>query len=87
MVNRGVSEGTSAYEEYRTTELNGNIKRISDICGDDRTLANHLIGCVLADVVEEHNKLLEFLNKKHYTQEEIIQMVKEMGVNVPDETK
>lgn len=87
MVNRGVSEGTSQYREYRTTELKGNIKRISEICGDDRTLANRLIGCALADVVTEHNKLLEFLNKKHYTQDEIIQIVKEMGVKIPDETK
>ena len=86
-INRGVSEGTSQYRDYRTLELNGNIKRISEICGDDRNLANRLIGCALADVVTEHNKLLEFLNKKHYTQDEIIQIVKEMGVNVPDETK
>lgn len=84
IVNKGVTTGSGKYADYESTQLNGSIKRISEICGDDRDLANQLMIYVLSDVIDEHNKLVEFLNERQYSKDEIIEIVKNMGVNLPN---
>ena len=87
LANKGVTLGNGLYRSFDGRKLCGDVKSISEMCGDNRMLANRLIGCVLADVITEHNKIVNVMNSRQYSDEEIIQRVKDMGVIVPDETK
>ena len=82
-VNKGVAEGTNEYLKFDCFTLQGDVKKISDICGGDRALANRLLGYLLTDVVKKYHEVLAAIDSPRYTTEEIINMAKAMGVEIP----
>ena len=82
-VNKGVAEGTNEYLKFDCFTLQGDVKKISDICGGDRALANRLLGYLLTDVVKKYHEVLAAIDNPRYTTEEIINMAKAMGVEIP----
>ena len=83
LVNKGVAEGTNEYLKYDSYTLQGDVKKLSDICGGDRNLANELLGYLLADVAKRYNEVLNSIDNPKHTREEIINMAKAMGVAIP----
>ena len=84
-VNKGVAEGTNEYLKFDCFTLQGDVKKISDVCGGDRVLANELLGYVLTDVVKKYHEVLTAIDSPKYTKEEIINMAKAMGVAIPND--
>lgn len=82
-VNKGVAEGSNDYLKFDSYTLPGDVKKISDVCGGDRQLANELLGYVLSDVVKKYHEVLDSIDKPKYTREEILNIAKSMGVAIP----